>query len=59
MPRFTGKTRITGKTTEILERPKDFREINMLSTMFMLSNVLTCSGRKVFCMFIVNIILTF
>ena len=31
----------------------------MLSTKFMLSNVLTCLGRKVFCMFIVNIILTF
>ena len=24
--RFTGKTRITGKTTEILERPKNNRE---------------------------------
>ena len=42
VPRFTGKTRISGKTAEILERPKDNREINMPSTKFMLSNVLTC-----------------
>ena len=27
VPRFTGKTRITGKTTEIPERPKNNREI--------------------------------
>ena len=27
VPRFTGKTRITGKTTEIPERPKKNREI--------------------------------
>ena len=27
VPRFTGKTRITGKTTEIPERPKNDREI--------------------------------
>ena len=59
MPRFAGMTRITGKTAEIPERPKENREINMLSTKFMLSNVLTCLGRKVFCMLIVNIILTF
>ena len=25
-PRFTGKTRITGKTAEIPERPKNYRE---------------------------------
>ena len=27
VPRFTGKTRITGKTAEIPERPKNNREI--------------------------------
>ena len=27
VPRFTGKTRITGKTAEILERPKNNREL--------------------------------
>ena len=27
VPRFTGKTQITGKTTEIPERPKNNREI--------------------------------
>ena len=27
MPRFTGKTRITGKTAEIPERPKNKREL--------------------------------
>ena len=27
VPRFTGKTRITGKITEIPERPKNNREI--------------------------------
>ena len=27
VPRFTGKTRITGKTTKIPERPKNNREI--------------------------------
>ena len=27
VPRFTGKTGITGKTAEILERPKNNREI--------------------------------
>ena len=27
VPRFTGKTRITGKTTEIPERPKNNREL--------------------------------
>ena len=26
VPIFTGKTRITGKTAEILERPKNYRE---------------------------------
>ena len=29
VPRFSGKTRITGKTAEILERPKNNREILM------------------------------
>ena len=28
VPRFTGKTRITGKTAEIPERPKDNRELD-------------------------------
>ena len=31
----------------------------MLSAKFMLSNVLTCLGLKLFCMFIANIIVSF
>ena len=30
VPRFTGKTRITGKTTEIPERPKNNRELKYI-----------------------------
>ena len=32
VPRFTGKTRITGKTTKIPERPKNNREILICPT---------------------------
>ena len=48
MPRFTRKTQITGKTAEILERPKNNKELNIISTKFMLSNVLICLGEKHF-----------
>ena len=50
MPRFTGKTRITGKTTEIPERPKNNRELKYDIKLF---------GAKVFCLFIANIIVWF
>ena len=44
VPRFTGKTRIAGKTEEIPERPKNKRELkyDIKLTKFMPSNVLTC-----------------
>ena len=48
IPRFTGKTRITGKTAEIPEIPKNKRKLNMIYTKFMLSNVFTCLREKHF-----------
>ena len=61
VPRFTGKTPITGKTAEIPERPKNNRELkyDINLTKFMPSNVLTCLWRKAFCMFIANIFVSF
>ena len=57
VPRFTGKTRNTGKTTEIPERPKNDREL--IYAKFMRSNVLNCFRRNLFCKFIANIIVCF
>ena len=49
VPRFAGKTRITRKTPKSPGRPKNNGKLNMISTKFMLRNVLVnLFGRKHF-----------
>ena len=49
MPRFTGKTRITGKTTEIPERQKNNRELKYAIKLFGAKSILL-----VYCQYRVN-----
>ena len=55
VPRFTGKTQITGKNAKIPERPKNNRELNF-AILYVYAYFLRL---KVFCMFISNIIVLF